>query len=258
MTTNRDEQQTCGLLFYRIDSKLLVLPLAVGIMTLMLGRILVHSSPQDQPRAQQSIPQPFVAESPKQLTSPAPEESEVPKVGAADVTPVAFEELDATNAEAATKAIDKDEVSEPTAEELDKQFHEQVIGVWEDDFQGKRTLTVRKDGTATMVVELTGVKAKFFAPKLTFEMTWKIEDGVMKKVSTGGKPKTKVNIVLRTVGRKVDEPIVKLTEDELVLLDKDGETKYEWKRVRDDKDKAAADSDSLDSDKAVEKNPADN
>jgi hypothetical protein len=34
-----------------------------------------------------------------------------------------------------------------------------VLGTWQDDYQGKRTLTVRPDGTATMLVEFDGWKA---------------------------------------------------------------------------------------------------
>jgi len=121
-----------------------------------------------------------------------------------------------------------------TVDEQDRIYHEKAIGVWQDFFKGKRTLTVRKDGTATMLVELSGLTAKLFASKLTFEMDWSIKDGRMKKVSTGGKPKAKVNIVLKTVGTTVDEKILVLNNETMVLLDKDGKTKYNWKRLKPD------------------------
>ncbi|MGD0899506.1 MAG: hypothetical protein ABR915_16865 [Thermoguttaceae bacterium] len=38
--------------------------------------------------------------------------------------------------------------------------------------------------------------------------------------------------ILNTMGDHVDEPILELTEDRLLLLDQDGKTKYDWKRVR--------------------------
>jgi hypothetical protein len=36
------------------------------------------------------------------------------------------------------------------------------------------------------------------------------------------------------MGDRVDEPILELTEDRLVLLDKDGKTKYNWRRKKGD------------------------
>lgn len=117
--------------------------------------------------------------------------------------------------------------SDPSDDELRKQ----VIGTWQDNYKGKRVLTVREDGTATMVVEPSGFGA-LFAAKMTFEMNWSIEDGRLKKKTTGGKPETKVNLILKTMGDRVDEPILELTDERLLLLDKDGETKYDWKRVK--------------------------
>ena len=34
----------------------------------------------------------------------------------------------------------------------DEQFRRLVVGTWEDDYQGKRTMTLKDDGTGTMAV----------------------------------------------------------------------------------------------------------
>ena len=107
-----------------------------------------------------------------------------------------------------------------------------VVGVWEDDYQGKRTMTLREDGTGTMVVELNGWRAALSAPRLRFDMVWSVEDGRLKKRTVGGEPETQVRMILSTMGDQVDEPILELTEDRLVLLDQNGETKYEWRRAQ--------------------------
>ena len=107
-----------------------------------------------------------------------------------------------------------------------------VIGVWEDDYQGKRTMTLKEDGTGTMVVELSGWRAALSARRLRFDMVWSVEDGRLKKQTVGGEPETQVRMILSTMGDQVDEPILELTEDRLVLLDQDEETKYEWRRVQ--------------------------
>jgi hypothetical protein len=107
-----------------------------------------------------------------------------------------------------------------------------VVGTWADEYQGKRTMTLNEDGTGTMVVELSGWRAALSAPRLKFNMKWSLKDGHLKKQTISGEPETQVKMILSTMGDHVDEPILELTEDRLLLLDKDGKTKYDWKRVR--------------------------
>lgn len=106
------------------------------------------------------------------------------------------------------------------------------LGTWEDDYQGHRTLTLREDGTGTMIVELSGWKAAFFARRLRFEMQWSIADGQFHEHCLGGEPATQVSMVLKSAGDRLTQSILELTENRMLLLDKDGETRYDWRRVR--------------------------
>ena len=63
-------------------------------------------------------------------------------------------------------------------------------------------------------------------------MTWSVEEGRLKKHTVGGEPAQKVQWILKTMGDRVDEPILELTADRLQLLDGDGKTKYDWRRVQ--------------------------
>lgn len=114
----------------------------------------------------------------------------------------------------------------------DAQQRRLVVGTWEDDYQGKRTMTLKEDGTGTMIVDLKGVKAALFASRLTFNMKWSVEKGRLKKRTIGGTPSGRVQMILKMMGDRVDEPILELTDKQLLLLDKDGKTKYDWRRVR--------------------------
>ena len=114
----------------------------------------------------------------------------------------------------------------------DQQSRRLVVGTWQDEYQGKRTMTLQEDGTGKMVVELDGLKAKLFAPRLEFEMIWAVAKGRLKKRTLQGEPAVTVQLILKTMGDRVDEPILELTQDRLLLLDKDGKTKYDWRRVR--------------------------
>jgi hypothetical protein len=116
----------------------------------------------------------------------------------------------------------------------DEQLRRLVVGTWQDDYQGKRTKTLNEDGTGTMVVELDGLKARLFAQRLTFEMVWSLENGRLKKQTLKGEPAVKVQMILKTMGDRVDERILELDENRLLLLDKDGKTKYDWRRVKPD------------------------
>jgi hypothetical protein len=107
-----------------------------------------------------------------------------------------------------------------------------VLGDWQDRYQGKRTMTLHEDGTGTMIVELSGWRAALSAPRLKFNMKWAIEGGHLKKQTVSGEPEAQVKMILSTMGDHVDEPILELTGDRLLLLDHDGKTKYDWKRVK--------------------------
>jgi hypothetical protein len=117
------------------------------------------------------------------------------------------------------------------APDLDERFHQMLIGTWEDDYQGKRTMTLNEDGTGTMVVELSGWRAVLSAPRLRFDMVWSVEDGRLKKRTVGGEPEAQVQMILKTMGDRVEEEILELVEHRLLLLDQDGKTKYEWRRA---------------------------
>jgi hypothetical protein len=80
-------------------------------------------------------------------------------------------------------------------------------------------------------LERKGLQASLFAERLRLDMLGSVEQGRLKKRTIGGKPETQVQMILKTMGDSVEEPILELTEDRLILLDRDGKTKYDWRRV---------------------------
>jgi hypothetical protein len=115
---------------------------------------------------------------------------------------------------------------------VDDAHRRAVIGLWQDDYQGARTLVVRPDGTATMTIEFDGWKARMFTPRLRIETTWRIENGQFERQTTGGQPADKVEFVKRRVGDRATDRIVEITGERMVLVDQDGETRYDWRRVK--------------------------
>src|SRR5262245_36376898 len=56
------------------------------------------------------------------------------------------------------------------AETEEEKSRHQLLGTWQDHYKGKRTMTLKEDGTGTMRCELSGVQATLFASKLRFDM----------------------------------------------------------------------------------------
>lgn len=114
----------------------------------------------------------------------------------------------------------------------DDNYQRLAVGTWQDFYHGKRTLTLRPDGTATMVVEFSGLKARLFTRRLELQIVWSIKDGKMHRRTVGGSPADKVEFVNRRAGVQVAEPIVELTDEHMVLVDQNGSPQYRWRRVR--------------------------
>jgi hypothetical protein len=131
--------------------------------------------------------------------------------------------------QAAIKA--KARVASAAPASADDALRRAVLGVWQDDYQGARTLVVRPDGTATMTIEFDGWKARMFTPRLRIETTWHIENAQFERQTVGGQPPDKVEFVKRRVGDRASDRIVEITGERMVLVDQDGETRYEWRRV---------------------------
>jgi hypothetical protein len=121
--------------------------------------------------------------------------------------------------------------SEPPS---DERCRELLVGTWTDEYQGQRTMIVRPDGTATMIVELEGLSATLYADRMTFEEKWSVDGGHFKLIAIGGEPEVRANLILATMGNTSDLKILDLTRDRMLILDADGVTKYDWRRVNDE------------------------
>jgi len=105
-----------------------------------------------------------------------------------------------------------------------------ATGNWDGFYQGKRTLELRSDLTGTMVSEPEGLAATLLAAKLTFHITWKLEGDQVVFETTRGEPASKVDLITRMYGKQRKHKLLKLADDEMLLLDEDGKTEYRWTR----------------------------
>jgi len=148
-------------------------------------------------------------------------------------TPSAFRDDESrhTAVSSAPKDHSQSELHETPPETPDESRRRLLPGVWQDEYQGKRTMTLNEDGTGTMLVELTGVQASLFASRLRFDMEWSVVGDKLIKTTTGGEPAKTVNLILKMMGDSAEDTILEISDERLRLLDKDGKTEYDWKRV---------------------------
>lgn len=106
-----------------------------------------------------------------------------------------------------------------------------IVGDWQQDFYGKRTLTVKADGTAIMTILPSGVFAFGFGPKIDLTMFWSVKDGHLDYGVSGGTPADKVKLAAKTWGDHWVEKIVTLDENKLDLLSEDGSSHSIWERA---------------------------
>lgn len=106
-----------------------------------------------------------------------------------------------------------------------------IVGSWQQEFYGKRTLTVNVDGTATMTILPSGVFAFGFGPKIDLTMFWSVKDGHLDYGVNGGTPADKVKLAASTWGDHWVEKIITLDENKLDLLSVDGSSHSIWERV---------------------------
>lgn len=82
-----------------------------------------------------------------------------------------------------------------------------------------------------MRVEPSGIGRKIFADLLQFEIEWSVADDRIVMITTGGEPKSKTKLIMNLYGTRAEYKLLNLDAKELVLLDADGKTKYEWRRT---------------------------
>jgi hypothetical protein len=159
---------------------------------------------------------------------------ETEEIHAAQNSVPSGEGIELASHEALAETEDPSGTEQEQPESPDERGRRQVIGDWEDDYQGHRRLTVRADGTATMRVEPSGIGRKLFANQLQFEIEWTVADGRIVMITTGGEPKAKTNLIMNLYGTRAEYKLLNLDDRQLLLLDADGKTKYEWRRITGD------------------------
>jgi hypothetical protein len=128
----------------------------------------------------------------------------------------------------------------PPAEDKDSKEAARITkllaGTWTRDSYGNRRLTIREDGTASMVIKPSTVYALVFGDRIDIEVKWELQDGYVDYKVTSATPAEKFEMAKKTWGDHWHEKIHKLDEKTLILLGEEGD-EYEWTRVEGNSDR---------------------
>lgn len=116
-----------------------------------------------------------------------------------------------------------------------------VLGEWRDHYRGERTLILRSDGTATMIVVLAGFAKKLFAERLTFDIEWSLDGGEISLKTMSGQPASKFEMIRKLYGDQATYKVLSVDGEQMRLLDGDGKTEYDWRRPETMYDEVAID-----------------
>ena len=106
-----------------------------------------------------------------------------------------------------------------------------IVGDWEQFNKGKRVLTVRGDGTASVKVSMDGAWSYVVGEQLEFEIRWEITGNRLHFQTTGGKPEGSFKIITSMFGKERNHKIEKLSDGQLILVDEKDGSRENWKRL---------------------------
>ena len=111
----------------------------------------------------------------------------------------------------------------------DAWYRQHLVGSWKGNNFGEQTLTNYSDGTARLDVTLNRLAALRYGRTLELQLTWKVQNGIVRHKVTGGSPPEKVARLISDFGDSLEYRIVDLRDSRLVLSDlDDNQSRRQW------------------------------
>ena len=123
------------------------------------------------------------------------------------------------------------DASQPAPVDPDQRAREQALGLWRQYETGTRYLSIQADGTATMLIEADWKAALLIGSRLTVEINWTIDDGLLTFHSVSGKPQSGFDALTTLYGRDRVRRLETISKDLLVMVDPETGKKSEYTRL---------------------------
>ncbi|REJ84646.1 MAG: hypothetical protein DWQ29_11775 [Planctomycetota bacterium] len=101
--------------------------------------------------------------------------------------------------------------------ESDDRLERRLVGVWTTDSFGEQVLTNKPDGTAPLEVSLNRLAALRYGRKLQLELTWSVEDGVLRHNFVSGSPPKNAARLINDLGESTEYEIVAVDGEQMKL-----------------------------------------
>jgi len=111
-----------------------------------------------------------------------------------------------------------------------EQIRKIVAGQWTSQYYGTRYLTVRNDGTATILFKANTMASMVVGSRLKIEYTWEYDPDKERVIFTmvDGGPESGIEYVRKLWGNQQRQDVLHVSANELHLRDLDGKTEHHW------------------------------
>ncbi|MEK6257441.1 MAG: hypothetical protein AABP62_02380 [Planctomycetota bacterium] len=134
-----------------------------------------------------------------------------------------------TSSDAAVASTD---VTVPDAQPSTTAFDsKQLVGCWRDGFCGQRTLTLKADGSATMLLELDFAGRLLYGKTLEFDMCWSLNDSILSFEISAGRPVDAARSAIKLWGEAFEYRLELVDNERLHGWTSGDTTLYKLRRV---------------------------
>jgi hypothetical protein len=114
----------------------------------------------------------------------------------------------------------------------DEEIRKQMVGKWRQDHTEKRTISVKADGTAIIVAELSDYRQYIVGKSLRFDLQWTLKDSTLTFITLGGDPPESIKYINAIYGKTRAYRVREFSRDRMLPQKADtGEIEPEWTRI---------------------------
>lgn len=136
---------------------------------------------------------------------------------------------EATNHDAAAPSADVPfQKAQPTSTPFDPK---RLVGCWRDGFCGQRTLTLKTDGSATMLLELDFTGRLLYGKSLEFDMRWSLDGSTLSFEILTGRPGDAARSAIKLWGEAFEYRLELVDRERLHGWASDDSILYKLRRV---------------------------
>jgi hypothetical protein len=144
-----------------------------------------------------------------------------------DVHPAA----DSARALSSLKTSATEKPKETPAATLTQVDPSRLVGCWQDSFFGKRTLILKADGTARMVLDLDFAGQLLYGKRLDFDMRWSLDGAKVVIEIISGRPEKAAKSAMKTWGEIYEYNLECVEDHEVQMRSSDGSMFHKLQRL---------------------------